>query len=211
MYGKFTICTVSLQYVLQTLCTTDMSDCWCDDLLCLQKVTVEAPPGKVAGYVCQSWSLCKPRMRIENAEGETVLRIKGPCCQLNICGDIEFDVSMMSSLLENFIKHWALKSSCFGFSIEKIFKIFQHLYLMVINNYYIWSFYFLFDAFTFCFSGLRPWWGDLCWACHQAVVGTGQGVVYWRWQLWNLLPPGSGRECQGHSSGSSVPPGQCNV
>lgn len=105
MYGKFTICMVSLQYVLQTLCTTDMSDCGCDDLLCLQKVTVEAPPGKVAGYVCQSWSLCKPRMRIENAEGETVLRIKGPCCQLNICGDIEFDVSMMSSLLENFIKH----------------------------------------------------------------------------------------------------------
>nr|XP_034327747.1 phospholipid scramblase 1-like isoform X5 [Crassostrea gigas]XP_034327750.1 phospholipid scramblase 1-like isoform X5 [Crassostrea gigas] len=66
------------------------SSCWCP--CCLQKVTVEAPPGKVAGYVCQSWSLCKPRMRIENAEGETVLRIKGPCCQLNICGDIEFDV-----------------------------------------------------------------------------------------------------------------------
>ncbi|XP_065924878.1 phospholipid scramblase 1 isoform X3 [Magallana gigas] len=66
------------------------STCWCP--CCLQKVTVEAPPGKVAGYVCQSWSLCKPRMRIENAEGETVLRIKGPCCQLNICGDIEFDV-----------------------------------------------------------------------------------------------------------------------
>lgn len=106
-------------------------------------------------------------------------------------------------------EHW--KSSCFDFFIEKIFKIFQHLYLMVTNNYYIWSFYFLFDAFTFCFSGLRPWWGDLCWACHQAVVWTGQGVVYRCGQLWNLLPPGSGRECQGHSSGSSVPPGQCNV
>lgn len=133
MYSKFTICTVSLQYVPQTLCTTDMSDCWCDDLLCLQKVTVEAPPGKVAGYVCQSWSLCKPRMRIENAEGETVLRIKGPCCQLNICGDIEFDVSMMSSLLENFIKHWALKILLF------------------------WLFHWknlIFDHFTFCLMRL---------------------------------------------------------
>lgn len=54
-------------------------------------------------------------------------------------------------------EHW--KSSCFGFSIEKIFKIFQHLYLMVINNYYIWSFYFLFDVFTFCLIGLlSAWW-----------------------------------------------------
>lgn len=107
-------------------------------------------------------------------------------------------------------EHW--KSSCFGFFIEKIFKIFQHsVYLMVTNNYYIWSFYFLFDAFTFCFSGLRPWWGDLCWACHQAVVGTGQGVVYRCRQLWNLLPPGSGRECQGHTSWSGVPLGQCNI
>ncbi|XP_048744838.1 phospholipid scramblase 1-like isoform X4 [Ostrea edulis] len=66
------------------------SSCWFP--CCLQRVTVEAPPGKVAGYVTQSWSLCKPRIRIENANEETVLRIKGPCCQLNICGDIEFDV-----------------------------------------------------------------------------------------------------------------------
>lgn len=57
-----------------------------------QKVTVEAPPGQVCGYVSQAWSMCKPRFKIENAEGETVLRVKGPCCQWEICGDIEFDV-----------------------------------------------------------------------------------------------------------------------
>ncbi|VDI30686.1 Hypothetical predicted protein [Mytilus galloprovincialis] len=66
------------------------SSCWCP--CCLQRVTVEAPPGQVVGYVSQAWSLCKPRFKIENAEGETVLRIKGPCCQWEMCGDIEFDV-----------------------------------------------------------------------------------------------------------------------
>ncbi|XP_069105448.1 phospholipid scramblase 1-like [Argopecten irradians] len=66
------------------------SSCWCP--CCLQKVTVEAPPGKVIGYVAQSWSCCKPRFRIENAAEETVLRIVGPCCTWNMCGDIEFDV-----------------------------------------------------------------------------------------------------------------------
>lgn len=66
------------------------STCWCP--CCLQKVTVEAPPGKVIGYVSQAWSLCKPRFKIENANEDTVLRIKGPCCTWSICGDIEFDV-----------------------------------------------------------------------------------------------------------------------
>ncbi|OWF40575.1 phospholipid scramblase 1-like [Mizuhopecten yessoensis] len=66
------------------------SSCWFP--CCLQKVTVEAPPGKVIGYVSQSWSCCKPRFCIENAAEETVLRIVGPCCTWNMCGDIEFDV-----------------------------------------------------------------------------------------------------------------------
>lgn len=60
-----------------------------------QKVTVEAPPGKVIGYVSQAWSMCKPRFKIENANEDTVLRIKGPCCTWSICGDIEFDVSLI--------------------------------------------------------------------------------------------------------------------
>jgi len=57
-------------------------------------VTVDAPLGNTIGYVSQAWSPCKPRYKIETAAGDTVLRVKGPCCTWNMCGDIEFDVSM---------------------------------------------------------------------------------------------------------------------
>ncbi|ESP00896.1 hypothetical protein LOTGIDRAFT_200611 [Lottia gigantea] len=67
------------------------STCWCP--CCLQKVTVEAPPGKTVGYVRQAWSCCKPKFKINDASDQTILRIKGPCCQWNICGDIDFDVT----------------------------------------------------------------------------------------------------------------------
>ncbi|KAK3095599.1 hypothetical protein FSP39_016529, partial [Pinctada imbricata] len=67
------------------------SSCWFP--CCLQKVTVEAPPGRVAGYIKQAWSLCKPRFKIQNSNEETVLRMKGPCCTWNLCGEIEFDVN----------------------------------------------------------------------------------------------------------------------
>ncbi|KAI8772467.1 phospholipid scramblase 2 [Biomphalaria glabrata] len=67
------------------------STCWCP--CCLQKLTVEAPKGSVIGYVRQAWSLCHPKYKINNAEDQTMLRIKGPCCRCNICGDIEFEVT----------------------------------------------------------------------------------------------------------------------
>lgn len=68
-----------------------------NDFLCFQNVVVEAPPGMIVGYVCQFWSLCKPGMRIKNATEEIVLSIKGSGCQVNICGDINFDVSIVLS------------------------------------------------------------------------------------------------------------------
>lgn len=61
----------------------------------LQKLVVEAPKGAVIGYVRQAWSCCHPKYKINNAEDHTQLRIKGPCCRCNICGDIEFEVSSM--------------------------------------------------------------------------------------------------------------------
>ncbi|GFO35863.1 phospholipid scramblase [Plakobranchus ocellatus] len=64
--------------------------CWCP--CCLQKLTVEAPKGQTVGLVRQAWSCCHPRYNIKNAEDETQLRIKGPCFQCNMCGDIEFEV-----------------------------------------------------------------------------------------------------------------------
>ncbi|KAK7469818.1 hypothetical protein BaRGS_00036147 [Batillaria attramentaria] len=63
--------------------------CFC----CLQKLEVQAPPGTVVGYVRQACSCFHPRYKINNAQDETVLRIKGPCCRCNICGDIEFEVT----------------------------------------------------------------------------------------------------------------------
>ncbi|XP_005111960.1 phospholipid scramblase 2 [Aplysia californica] len=67
------------------------STCWCP--CCLQKMTVEAPKGSVIGFVRQAWSCCHPKYKVNNAEDDTVLRIKGPCCRCNICGDIEFEVT----------------------------------------------------------------------------------------------------------------------
>lgn len=64
--------------------------CWFP--CCLQKMVVEAPIGTVIGYVKQAWSLCYPRFKIQNANEETVLRISGPCCTCQICGDIKFEV-----------------------------------------------------------------------------------------------------------------------
>ena len=56
---------------------------------------VQAPPGSLIGYVRQAWSpCCIPKYKIQNANDETVLRIRGPCCRCNICGDIEFEVSV---------------------------------------------------------------------------------------------------------------------
>jgi hypothetical protein len=56
----------------------------------LKKVEVQAPAGNVIGYVQQAWSILKPAYKILDATGETVLRIQGPCCTCNICGDVEF-------------------------------------------------------------------------------------------------------------------------
>ena len=63
-------------------------------MVCVQKMEVQAPPGTLIGYVRQAWSCCIPKYKIQNANDETVLRVKGPCCRCNICGDIEFEVSV---------------------------------------------------------------------------------------------------------------------
>lgn len=59
---------------------------------CLQEIEVQSPPGTVLGYCSQEWSICIPKFEIQNAQRETVLRIEGPFCQCNICGDVEFQV-----------------------------------------------------------------------------------------------------------------------
>lgn len=56
---------------------------------------VTAPPGTVIGSIEQKWSILKPSFVIKNAAGEVVLRIEGPFCTYSICGNVEFDVSVM--------------------------------------------------------------------------------------------------------------------
>lgn len=51
-----------------------------------------SPPGQTIGYVSQEWSLISPKFKIQNAAGETVLRIEGPFCTYSICGDVDFQV-----------------------------------------------------------------------------------------------------------------------
>ncbi|XP_054153357.1 phospholipid scramblase 1-like [Oppia nitens] len=67
------------------------TSCWC--FCCLQKLEVTAPPGHTIGYVVQEWSVFCPKFRIEDASGDTVLRIDGPFCTFSCCGDVEFNVT----------------------------------------------------------------------------------------------------------------------
>ncbi|GAB6020563.1 Putative UDP-glucuronosyltransferase ugt-50 [Chamberlinius hualienensis] len=64
--------------------------CWFP--CCLQVIDVYSPPGQLVGRIRQNWSICIPHFTIENANGDTVLKIKGPCCTCSCCGDVEFDV-----------------------------------------------------------------------------------------------------------------------
>lgn len=66
----------------------------CKVAVTFQKVEVQAPPGTVCGYVYQSWSICTPKFHICDASDNTVLRIEGPCCTCNVCGDVEFQVTL---------------------------------------------------------------------------------------------------------------------
>jgi len=84
-------------------CTT----CWCP--CCLQRVEVQSPPGEVIGYVKQGWSICKPKFWVQNAAGEDILRIDGPCFTCSMCGDVEFDVSSKdgSAQVGRISKQWS--------------------------------------------------------------------------------------------------------
>ncbi|XP_055623905.1 phospholipid scramblase 2-like isoform X2 [Toxorhynchites rutilus septentrionalis] len=59
---------------------------------CLQSMEVSAPPGNVIGTVEQNWSILKPQFSIKDQAGSTVLKIEGPFCTFNMCGDVEFKV-----------------------------------------------------------------------------------------------------------------------
>ncbi|CAG2176377.1 unnamed protein product [Oppiella nova] len=62
---------------------------WC----CLQRLDVLSPCGEILGTIRQEWSLCLPKFRVEDANGECVLMIRAPFCVASwTCGDIDFPI-----------------------------------------------------------------------------------------------------------------------
>uniref|UniRef100_A0A3Q2NQ39 Phospholipid scramblase n=1 Tax=Fundulus heteroclitus TaxID=8078 RepID=A0A3Q2NQ39_FUNHE len=59
---------------------------------CLQELEVQAPPGTTVGFVKQDWHPFLPKFSIQGADGQTVLRLEGPCFACNCCGDVNFEV-----------------------------------------------------------------------------------------------------------------------
>ncbi|XP_036002333.1 phospholipid scramblase 2 [Fundulus heteroclitus] len=59
---------------------------------CLQELEVQAPPGTTVGFVKQDWHPFLPKFSIQGADGQTVLRLEGPCFACNCCGDVNFEL-----------------------------------------------------------------------------------------------------------------------
>lgn len=51
-------------------------------------------------YFIFRWSICIPKFTIQNADRETILRIEGPFCQCNLCGDVDFQVTACNIVVE---------------------------------------------------------------------------------------------------------------
>lgn len=57
---------------------------------CLEVLEVSEPPGNVIGLIVKDWSIFWSSFSIKNETGETVFKIKGPCCSFRISGNVEF-------------------------------------------------------------------------------------------------------------------------
>lgn len=66
------------------------ASCWTP--CCLQELTITSPPGTVIGSIEQQWDIFLPKFNVKNENGDTVLKIEGPCITCNACGDVEFKV-----------------------------------------------------------------------------------------------------------------------
>ncbi len=55
---------------------------------------MQSPPGNVIGSVKQDFSCWLPMYSILDANGDTVLRIQGPCCYSKCC-EVEFEVRIL--------------------------------------------------------------------------------------------------------------------
>ena len=52
---------------------------------------VQSPPGTTIGHIEQDCTFIFPWFTVKNADGDTVLKIRGPCLTCKWC-DVEFEV-----------------------------------------------------------------------------------------------------------------------
>ncbi|XP_077971107.1 phospholipid scramblase 2-like [Styela clava] len=82
------------------------ASCWTP--CCLQQMTITSPPGTVIGSIEQTWDIFLPKFDVKNEQGETVLKIEGPCFTCNFCGDVEFKVlTKEGSEIGKISKQWS--------------------------------------------------------------------------------------------------------
>ncbi|XP_051674647.2 phospholipid scramblase 1 isoform X7 [Oryctolagus cuniculus] len=67
-------------------CSSCLSSC------CLQKLKVEAPPGKKIGYVYQYFHPFLPKFKIKNENKEDVMKIRGPCLISSCVRSLNFNL-----------------------------------------------------------------------------------------------------------------------
>lgn len=59
---------------------------------CQQEMEVQAPPGTTIGYIKQDWHPFLPKFSIQGADGETFMKLDGPCFACNCCGDVNYEL-----------------------------------------------------------------------------------------------------------------------
>ncbi|XP_039278116.1 phospholipid scramblase 2 isoform X2 [Nilaparvata lugens] len=90
---------------------------------CLQSLEVYAPPGNLVGRIDEEWSFLQPLFSVKNAAGDTVLKIEGPICTMQLCSDRIFKVLSAdgSNVVGKISKQWGgllremfTDADCFG-------------------------------------------------------------------------------------------------
>ena len=86
-----------------------------------QEMEVQSPPGTTVGWIKQDLSLWYTWMSIQDASGQTVLKIKGPCCTCDWCQN-EFQVNLPSPLPSHISVGVCIFSLTFNFSLPSTYS-----------------------------------------------------------------------------------------
>lgn len=59
---------------------------------CMQRMEIASPPGSVIGYITQEWSLIHPKFRVEDPDGEIVMRIESTTSKVSRKRQLDYSV-----------------------------------------------------------------------------------------------------------------------